>query len=76
MNFCKTDCLKWGVYPVYIPYIPQLIEEMEVFALMKARQLGVPSGSPIILTGGAPTGSKNTNFIKIITVNEIKEVEL
>ena len=76
MNICKSDCLKWGVYPIFIPYIPQLIEEMEVFALMKARQLGVPSGSPIILTGGAPTGSKNTNFIKIITVNEIKEVEL
>ena len=76
MNICKSDCLKWGVYPIFIPYIPQLIEEMEVFALMKARQLGVPSGSPIILTGGSPTGSKNTNFIKIITVNEIKEVEL
>ena len=43
---------------------------------MKARQLGIPAGSQIILTGGSPTGSKNTNFIKIITVNEIKEVEL
>ena len=76
MRLCKGDALKWGVYPIYIPYIPQLIEEMEVFALMKARQLGIPSGSPIILTGGSPTGSKNTNFMKIITVNEIKEVEL
>ena len=54
----------------------QLIEEMEVFALMKARQLGIPSGSPIILTGGSPTGSKNTNFMKIINVNDIKEVDL
>lgn len=76
MNICKASCLTWGVYPIYIPYLPQFIEEMEVLALMKARELGIPSGSPIILTGGTPTGSNKNNFMKIITVNEIKEVEI
>ena len=75
MNICKTSCLEWGVYPMYIPYIPQFIEEMEVYALLKARELGIPAGSPIILTGGSPTGSNKLNFMKIITVNENKEVK-
>lgn len=76
MEICKSSALIWGVYPYYIPYLPQFIEEMEVFALLKARSLGIPAGSPIILTGGTPTGSGKTNFMKIITVNEVKEVEL
>jgi hypothetical protein len=60
---------------MYIPYIPQFIEEMEVYALLKARELDIPAGSPIILTGGSPTGSNKLNFMKIITVNENKEVK-
>lgn len=76
LNICKTNCLTWGVYPVYIPYLPQFIEEMEVLALLKARELKIPAGSPIILTGGTPTGTNKNNFMKIITVNEFKEVEL
>lgn len=76
LNICKSSCLTWGVYPVYIPYLPQFIEEMEVLALLKARELKIPAGSPIILTGGTPTGTNKNNFMKIITVNEFKEVEL
>jgi pyruvate kinase len=76
MNICKTSCLEWGVYPMYIPYIPQFIEEMEVYALLKARELNIPEGSPIILTGGTPTGTNKINFMKIITVNGFKEVDL
>ena len=75
LSVCKSNCMKWGVYPVYIPYIPQFIEEMEVLALLKARELGIEPGSQIILTGGTPTGTGKTNFMKIITVNKIKEVE-
>ncbi|MCF0258882.1 MAG: hypothetical protein HUJ54_03385, partial [Erysipelotrichaceae bacterium] len=41
MEICKANALAWGVYPVYIPYLPQFIEEMEVFALLKARQLKI-----------------------------------
>ena len=76
MNICKSNCLAWGVYPVYIPFLPQFIEEMEVLALMKARELKIPAGSPIILTGGTPTGANKNNFMKIITVREFKEVDL
>ena len=76
LNICKTNCLTWGVYPIYIPYLPQFIEEMEVLALLKARELKLPEGSPIILTGGTPTGTNKNNFMKIITVREFKEVEL
>lgn len=65
LGFC------WGVYGVYVPYVPQFIEEMEVLALVKAHQLGIPAGSPIILTGGTPTGAGRTNFMKIINVNTI-----
>ena len=74
-NLCLTSSLNWGVYPVLIPYLPQFIEEMEVLALMKARQLGIKEGSPIILTGGTPTGSKKMNFVKIITLNNVNTEE-
>lgn len=76
LSICKTSSLIWCVYPIYIPYLPQFIEEMEVLALLKARELKLPAGSPIILTGGTPTGANKNNFMKIITVNEFKEVEL
>lgn len=75
MKICRSSTLMWGVYPTYIPFIPQLIEEMEVFALFKARELGIPAGSNIILTGGTPTGSNKTNFMKIIRTREFKEME-
>ncbi len=75
-QICLASCLNWGVYPILIPSMPQFIEEMEVLALMKARQLGIEPGSPIILTGGTPTGASKTNFMKIVTVNSVKEVDM
>lgn len=69
------SCLQWGVYPVYVPSIPQFIEEMEVLALFKAKQLGIPAGSPIILTGGTPTGAGKTNFMKIINTKETEDID-
>jgi ABC-type iron transport system FetAB ATPase subunit len=56
--------------------LPQLIEEMEAFAILKARQLGFKPGDQIILTGGVPTGVGSTNFMKIITIKEVKETTL
>lgn len=64
----------WGVYGISVPYIPQFIEEMEVLALVKAHELQIPAGSPIIITGGTPTGAGKTNFMKIINVNKIGEI--
>lgn len=68
--------LYWGLYAAHInvPMMPDFIEEMEVIALMKAIQYGIPAGSPIIVAGGTPTGSGNTNFMRIVNVPEIKDI--
>ena len=54
--------------------MPDFIEEMEVIAITAALQEGIPAGSPIIVAGGTPTGSGNTNFMRIINVPEIKDI--
>ena len=59
---------------IYAPSLPQLIEEMEALALVKAHMLGIKANEPIIITGGTPTGAGKTNFMKIINVNEIKDI--
>lgn len=71
---CLDLALSWGVNSLYAPFVPQLIEEMEVLALVKAHMLGIKAGEPIIVTGGTPTGAGKTNFMKIINVNEIKDI--
>ena len=68
--------LVWGVYAFYIKNLPQLIEEMEAYALLKARQLGLPIGSNVLLTGGVPTGVGSTNFMKILTLKALNESSL
>lgn len=66
--------LVWGLFPTLIPSIPQFIEELEVLALLKARQLGLKPGEHIILTGGTPTGAGKTNFMKILMINELRDI--
>jgi pyruvate kinase len=63
--------LVWGVYAYYVNELPQLMEEMEAFALLKARQLGLPVGSNILITGGVPTGVGSTNFMKIVPLKAL-----
>ena len=66
----------WGVYSVLLKTsMPDFIEEMEVLALKIARELGIAPGESIIIAGGTPTGARNTNFMRIVRVNDIKEVE-
>lgn len=65
--------LFWGVYGILVPKVPNLIEEMEVLTLLKARDLGVKPGEAVILTGATPAGSKGTNFMKILTLNNLTE---
>jgi pyruvate kinase len=55
--------------------MPDFIEEMEVFALKIARDLGIEAGSPIIIAGGTPTGAGKTNFMRIVNVNQIKDLD-
>lgn len=71
-----ASCLNWGVYPVLIPHIPQFIEEMEVIALLQARKLKLAPGTKLIITGGVPTGSPNANFMKVISVNAPKDLDI
>lgn len=66
--------LVWGILPSLIPTIPQFIEDMEVLALLKARQLGFKPGEHIILTGGTPTGAGKTNFMKILMINQLRDI--
>ena len=68
--------LVWGVYAFYAKTLPQFIEDMEAFAILKARQIGLKPGANILLTGGVPTGVGSTNFMKILTLKDIKEESL
>lgn len=70
------SALYWGLYAKHInvPMMPDFIEEMEVIAITAALQEGISAGSPIIVAGGTPTGSGNTNFMRIINVPEIKDI--
>jgi pyruvate kinase len=71
-----TTALNWGVYSVLIKTsMPDFIEEMEVLALKIARDLGIEAGEPVLLSGGIPTGAGKTNFMRILTVNSIKDID-
>lgn len=61
--------LFWGIYGIWVPKVPNLIEEMEVLALVKAHDLGIQTGESIILTGATPAGTRGTNFMKILNAN-------
>lgn len=73
---CYGSCLSWGVYPILVKSIPEFIEDMEVLAILKAKQVGLKPGAKVILTGGTPVGSGKTNFMKIITIPEPRGVSL
>lgn len=68
--------LVWGVHAFLAADLPQLIEDMEVMAILKARQLGFDAGDQVLLTGGIPTGSGKTNFMKILNLSELQQVAL
>ena len=66
----------WGVYSVLIKTsMPDFIEEMEVLALKVARDLAIEPGSPVIIAGGTPTGAGKTNFMRIVNVKDVKDLD-
>ncbi len=68
--------LFWGIYSYYVKTtMPDFIEEMEVLALKIAHEMKLTPGTPLILTGGTPTGTGKTNFMRIIYVNEVKDIK-
>ncbi len=73
---CMESGWVWGVYSVLIKTpMPDFIEEMEAKALQVARDLGLQHGDQIILAGGTPTGAGQTNFMRILTVNKVEDID-
>lgn len=62
--------LYWGVYPSLVKKVPSTLEEMEKEAIALAKRYGIAAGSNIILTGSDPVNSKDTNFMKILTLEK------
>lgn len=77
VTFKRESALRVGahfsIYPIVVNTLPQLIEEMEAFSLIKAREYGLKPNDMVIITGGIPTGSGGTNFLRIVSVNKTKE---
>ncbi|MDY0214224.1 MAG: pyruvate kinase [Bacilli bacterium] len=64
----------FGIFSIVVKKLPQLIEDMEAFSLIKMRQLGLAAKDNIIITGGTPTGTGTTNFLRIVAVNELGDI--
>ncbi len=64
----------FGIFSIVVKKLPQLIEDMEAFSLIKMRQLGLEAKDNIIITGGTPTGTGTTNFLRIVAVNELGDI--
>jgi ABC-type iron transport system FetAB ATPase subunit len=64
----------FGIYSIVVKTLPQLIEDMEAFALIKMRQLGLKPNDNIIITGGTPTGTGSTNFLRIVALNKLGDI--
>ena len=62
--------LYWGVYPALVEKVPSSLKEMEAEAIALAKRYGIPAGSNIIVTGSDPVNSKDTNFMKIVTLEK------
>ena len=54
--------------------MPELIEDMEVIAIVKAKEFGLKPGDFILISGGTPTGAGRTNFMRIIQIPEDRDV--
>lgn len=64
----------FGIFSIVVKKLPQLIEDMEAFSLIKMRQIGLQPKDNIIITGGTPTGVGTTNFLRIVAVNELGDI--
>lgn len=74
-NTAEVMGLYWGIYSSYVntALLPDFIEEMETIAIVNAIKYGLKPGSTIIVAGGTPTGSGNTNFMRIVYVPKRKQ---
>jgi len=72
----RQNSLYWGINSVLLKSkrMPEFIEDMEVVALVHAKRLGAKPGDIVLISGGTPTGSGHTNFMRIIQVPEDKDL--
>jgi pyruvate kinase len=72
---CLQNGLYWGIYSTYIPTrMPDFIEDMEVLAIVHAKELGLQPGDQVIIAGGTPTGAGKTNFMRIIQLPQNRDL--
>ena len=72
----RQNALYWGVNSVLLKSkkMPDFIEDMEVVAIVQAKKFGLKPGDCILISGGTPSGSGRTNFMRIITIPEDKDL--
>ncbi|MDD5933884.1 MAG: pyruvate kinase [bacterium] len=72
----RQNAIYWGVYSVLLKSkkMPQFIEDMEVVAIAHAKRFGLQAGDTIIISGGTPTGSGRTNFMRIVTIPKDRDL--
>ena len=72
----RQNAMYWGINSVLLKTkkMPEFIEDMEVVAIVQAKKFGLKPGDTILLSGGAPAGSGRTNFMRIITIPQNKDV--
>ena len=54
--------------------MPDFIEEMEVIAIAKAKKFGLQPGDTFLMSGGTPTGAGKTNFLRILTLPQNRDI--
>ena len=66
----RQNAIYWGVNSVLLKSkkMPEFIEDMEVVAIIHAKKFGLKPGDLVLLSGGTPSGSGRTNFMRIITI--------
>jgi hypothetical protein len=73
---CLARRLAWGVYSRSHQDLDAGLHRGDgSLALKIARDLGIEAGAPIIIAGGTPTGAGKTNFMRIVNVNQIKDLD-
>ena len=76
LNTVRQNALFWGIYSSYVPVnkMPDFIEEMEVIAIAKAKKFGLQPGDTFLMSGGTPTGAGKTNFLRILTLPQNRDI--
>ena len=72
----RQNAIYWGVNSVLLKSkkMPEFIEDMEVVAITHAKKFGLKPGDCLLVSGGTPTGSGRTNFMRIITMPQDKDL--